>query len=127
MIHPYYHTAVIGTSSGPYANIWVGEAEGTTDVSWYHLYAVHITPLNSSEQVPSKTTYAIRLLGLKYLRACGLALISRPSGLSTLDNNKNTSDNNNKSNNNDNNNSNTNDTTTNNNDNNKYKNKKYLI
>ena len=55
--------AVLNTSSGPYANIWVGEAEGATDVSWYYLHVDGIAPLFSFEHVPSQITDAVRLLG----------------------------------------------------------------
>ena len=53
---------VLGTSLEPYANIWVGEAEGTTDVSCNHLQVAHVTGLYSFERIPSQTSYAARLL-----------------------------------------------------------------
>ena len=45
--------AVLGTSSGPYAKIWVGKAEGTTHVSEHDLHVVHIAPLYFFEYMPS--------------------------------------------------------------------------
>ena len=56
------NTAVFGNSSGPYANIWVGKADGTTDVSWHHIHVVRITPPHSFKHVPRQTTYVVRLL-----------------------------------------------------------------
>ena len=57
-----WNAAVLGTSSGPYAKIWVGEAEGTTHVSWYHIHVFQIAPLYSFEHVPIQKTYTVKLL-----------------------------------------------------------------
>ena len=87
--------AVLGTSSRSYAKNWVGKVEKTTDVSWHHLHVVHIAPLYSFEHVAIQITYAVKLLdclGLKYLQACGLAVIGvtgRRLGLNTSGNNNN--------------------------------------
>ena len=49
------------------------------------------------EHVSSQISYAVRLLGIKYLHASVLALIDRLLGLSTSDNNNNSNNNNNNS------------------------------
>ena len=54
--------AELGTSSGHYVSIWVGEAEGTISVSWHHLHVVCFTPMYSLEHVSNQTTYVGRLL-----------------------------------------------------------------
>ena len=55
--------AEFGTSSGPYTIIWVGKAEGTTDVFWHHLHFAYITTRYSFEHIPtSQTTYVARFL-----------------------------------------------------------------
>ena len=84
--------------SSAYKNIWVGKAEGTTDIFEHHLHVVHISLLYFFERVPNQTTYAIStrqrqhtpvrpLSRLNYLPACGLALIEQLLGISTSDNN----------------------------------------
>lgn len=57
-----WNTAVLGTIIGHYANIWVGKAEGITDVSSNNLHAVHITPLHPFEKVSIETIYAVTLI-----------------------------------------------------------------
>ena len=52
----------LAPAQDPIQTFWVGEAEGTTDVSWHHLPVVHDSPLYSIEYVPSQTTYIVRLL-----------------------------------------------------------------
>ena len=42
---------VLGTSSGRYGNVWVGEALETTDVSWHHLHVERVAPLYYFEHV----------------------------------------------------------------------------
>ena len=54
--------AMPGTSWEIYAKIWVGEAEGTTDVFWHYLYVAHITPRYSFEHKHSQTINAVKLI-----------------------------------------------------------------
>ena len=104
---------MLGAIPGPFANMWVGEAEGTTDVSWHRLHVVYIALLYSFVHVLSQTTHVLRLLHClgysTFWPAYRLTLIGRPLGLSTSDSNSNyKSNNNNNSNNNDNSNKNDN-------------------
>ena len=76
--------AVLASSSQLYTENWVGEAQGTTDLSW-HFHVVHTAPLYSFEHMPSQTIYVIRLLDCLDQSTCGLVLIGRSLGLSTSD------------------------------------------
>lgn len=86
------NTAVLGTRSGVYAKLWLGEIVGTADGSGNYLHVVHVV---QSDNIYHK---AVWLPELKYLQACGLALIDQPLGGSTSDDNKNNYDDNDRSN-----------------------------
>ena len=56
------------TSSGPYANIWVSEAERITDNSCHHLHVVYTVALYSFEHVLIQRTLVVILQILPLVR-----------------------------------------------------------
>ena len=56
------NTAVLSSSSGPYASTWVGIAKGNTDVSWHHLHVARIESLYTFENVPNQTLIVTRII-----------------------------------------------------------------
>ena len=67
------NTIVLETRPGPNAKIWVGKAEGITDIYWHHLCAVRIAPLYSLFQLDKIRRKAVSLPRVKVatgLSAC---------------------------------------------------------
>ena len=68
--------AVLGSSSGPYPEIWVDNVEGITDVYW-HLYVVYIAHCTPLKTCPVRQHAPLYPLELSKSLLCMSSLIYR--------------------------------------------------